>query len=340
VDPDSAVVALADEGTVEGAGMYLESNIIVDAEKLVRFQTASLVTFTNNFIPLPWSGPGGGNSNQDPRLKYIPQLAETTDFTTWEQAQVFRKWFSLLPGSPAHGRGGVVPLGASITGEPFALTSDTTATLRVGINASGSGIPVTGFPNGSGYTHYKWRLDGGPWSAETPIATLISLTGLANGSHTLYVSGKRDSGFYQDDPVFGTDAVITASRTWTVDTSYAGTLVLNEVLARNTSAVPIADEFPDLIELYNGAVGEVDLSGMGLTDDPDDIFKFRFPLGTFLGSKEYLVLPAMDETGPGLRTGFALNQRGIDLPFFGERCAHRFRCFWPAGAGPLGRPSR
>jgi hypothetical protein len=31
------------------------------------------------------------------------------------------------------------------------------------------------------------------------------------------VTGKRDSGLYQDDPLFGPDAVVTRSRTWNVD---------------------------------------------------------------------------------------------------------------------------
>jgi hypothetical protein len=91
----------------------------VDAEQLVRNYDAlqTSVTFNNNILPFAWSGPGNSNSVVDPLLKHIPQLSETF-FTTWEQAQVMRDWFSLLPGSPAlrtgpNGRdiGGVVPLG-------------------------------------------------------------------------------------------------------------------------------------------------------------------------------------------------------------------------------------
>ena len=52
------------------------------------------------------SGPGGysigGNSTNDPLLKYIPLSSETA-FTNWDQAQIMRDWFSLLPGSPARG---------------------------------------------------------------------------------------------------------------------------------------------------------------------------------------------------------------------------------------------
>lgn len=232
VDTEGAVVNLADEGTVEGAGMYLEGNIIFDAEQLVRNLTAALVTFTNNLMPLAWAGPGGGNSTGDPLFKHVPQLSETV-FTNWAQAQVMWDWFSLLPGSPAIGtgpngldKGAVNPIGASISGEPVGTTSATTATLTVGINRKGNGIPIAGWPDGSGYVSYKWRLDTNNWSADVPIATPISLTGLSDGPHYVEVSGKRDSGFYQDDSGFGPAAVVSRSKTWTVSSRPRISLVL------------------------------------------------------------------------------------------------------------------
>ena len=229
VDGQSSVVLLADPGTVEGAGAYLEGNIIYDAEGLVGGQTSSIVTYTNNILfnvqGPAWTGPGGNNSNVDPLFTHVPQMIETSNFTTWASAQIFRQWFSLQSNSPAIGtgpngrdKGGVIPLGASISGEPVGTTDQTNATLTVGFRRTGSGIPTAGWPNGSGYTHYKWRLDGGSWSAETPINTPIALTALADGQHQVDVTGKRDSGFYQDDPAFGIDALITSSHTWTVST--------------------------------------------------------------------------------------------------------------------------
>src|SRR5439155_17438312 len=195
LDTDSGVVNVQDRDpappTTFGAGFSLEANIIADAEKLVRnYDPAqTTVTFNSNILPFAWAGPGSGNSLADPLLEHIPQLAETY-FTSWDEAQVLRDWFSLRPGSPAHGagpngrdQGGVIPIGASISGEPLGTNNQTTATLTVGVVRTGSGIPANGFPNGSGYTHYKWRLDSGAWSGETPISTPITLTGLANGQH-------------------------------------------------------------------------------------------------------------------------------------------------------------
>lgn len=225
IDTEGAVVILADAGTTQGAGCYLEGNVIYDVEQLTRNVTNAIVTFTNNLMPLAWSGAGGGNSASNPMLQHLPQMAETY-FTNWSDAQIVRDWFSLLPGSPGSGtgpngvdRGGVVARGASLAGEPNSATPSNSGTLIVGMNRKDSSIPTAGWLAGSGVTDYKWRLDGGSWSAETPIAEPISLTNLALGPHYVEVTGKLDSGLYQDNPLFGEAAGVTRSRTWSVTTA-------------------------------------------------------------------------------------------------------------------------
>ncbi|MBN2508107.1 MAG: lamin tail domain-containing protein [Verrucomicrobia bacterium] len=328
-DPEGAVIIMADEGTDEGAGMYLEGNIIADAEALVRNQSASLVTFTNNLIHqldgTPWTGPGGNNVTADPLFHHMPVLAETTNFNVWADAQIMWQWLSLQPGSPAlaagpNGRdlGGVIPPGASVSGEPISPTPWTSATLHVGVNRTGNGIPAgaAAFPNGSGYTHYRWRLDNGLWSAETPVATPITLTNLTSGPHGVEVVGRRDSGFYQNDAVFGADAVVTVSRTWTVQPG-ASALLLNEILASNAGAVSHAGTTPDLIELHNTGDTSLDLAGYRLTDEIDNPDKFIFPAGTSVAGRGYLVVYANDPDGtPGCHLGFNLSQNGETLCLF------------------------
>ena len=319
-DTAAAVVCLADEGTSEGAGLYLEGNIICDAEQLVRNRTNAWVTFTNNFMTLPWTGPGGGNSAADPLFLHVPVLSETTNLTNWAQAQVWRQWLSLRAGSPAAGAGpngrdagDVIARGASVAGEPDSLTRLTTATLTVGVGRAGNGIPVAGWPAGSGYTHYKWRLDFGTWSAETPLGTPITLSGLGNGPHRVEVSGKNDAGWYQDDPLYGPDASVTVSRTWIVSPSAPG-LRLNEVLAANRQAFVWHDTTPDCLELYNAGPTNLDLYGVRLTDDPQTPDKFKFPYGTSLAAGGYLVVLANNSTAtPGLHLGFNLNRDGETL---------------------------
>ncbi len=316
-DTEGAVVCLADVGTTQGAGMYLEGNIIYDAEQLTQNVSTAVVTFTNNLLSLPWGGPGGNNVTADPLFAHVPQLAETTGFTNWAGAQVMRQWLSLRTGSPASGtgpngtdKGGVIPLGVSISGEPVGATPQTTATLRVGLNRTDSGIPGAGWPNGSGYTHYQWRLDGGVWSVETPINTPITLSALGNGPHSVDVIGKLDSGLYQDDPAFGVDAVVTSSRTWVVDSS-ASLLRLSEILASNAGVVNHNGTTPDCLELYNANSSAMDLTGVRLTDDPQNPDKFIFPVGASIPAGGYLVVYANNPDGtPGYHLGFNLNQQG------------------------------
>lgn len=320
LDIDGAVVCMLDDALPEGAGMYLEGNLIVDAEKLVRNQTASVVTYTNNLIHqlagLMWVGPGGNNSTNDPLLTHLPQLSETTNFTTWTSAQRMWDWFKPRAGSPAIARGpnggdagGVIPYGASISGEPPPLTPSTSATLIVGFARTGSGIPIAGFPNGSGFTHYQWRLDGGSWSAETPITTPISLSSLANGTHQVEVRGKLDTGFYQDAPEFAPSNLPTTSRAWTVNTALPG-LRLNEVLSRNSLTLVTNGESPDLVELFNGGEFTVDLSSMGLTDDLASKYKFIFAPGTTLAPGQFLVLFSDSSSNPARNLGFGFNANG------------------------------
>jgi len=226
LDTEGAVLCLQDNNMTEGRGMYLEGNIMVDIEQLTRNVVNGIITFQDNLMPLPWSGPGTGNSTADPMLSYIPQLSETY-FTTWADAQILKEWFKPQTGSPAIGtgpngtdKGGVIPMGVSISGEPEGVTTNQDSTLIVGINRTGNSIPVSDWPNGSGYTAYKWRLDTNAWSAETPISSPIVLSGLAGGPHHIEVIGKNDAGFYQNDPAFGTNATVTVSKTWTVQAEH------------------------------------------------------------------------------------------------------------------------
>jgi len=326
-DFDSGVVNSRDTTptiTAIGAGFYLEGNIILDAEKLARnYDPAlTLVTFSNNILPYAWAGPGGGNVIADPLLKHVPQVSETF-FTTWSQAQVMRDWFSLQPGSPALGtgpngcnQGGANPIGATLSGAPAGTNHQTTAQLTVGVLRSGSGMSTNGWPDGSGYTHYKWKLDSGSWSAATSTTNPIVLTGLSNGAHFVTVTGERDSGWYQDDPAFGPDALVTTSPTWIVNTGYVppvrSAVRLNEILAANSTTLTNGGTTPDLIELYNYGSAAVDLSGMGLTTTSTVPYKYVFPAGTApLGPGQFLVLFADTQTAaPGIHLGFNLKAGG------------------------------
>ncbi|GAH63980.1 unnamed protein product, partial [marine sediment metagenome] len=71
--------------------------------------------------------------------------------------------------------------------------------------------------------------------------------------------------------------------------------LINEVMALNTSTVQDMDgDYPDWIEIYNPGSSPVELDGYGLSDDPDDLFKWVFPKYS-LKANEYLLVFASDK---------------------------------------------
>ena len=231
------------------------------------------------------------NSVVDQVLADFPHLAGT--------ASTMKGWMATRRSTVQGIINGLIPPStnnpvATVSGEPRSPTWRTAATLTVG---------------GSNITHYQWRLNNGAWSAETPVATPISLTSLANGStNTVQVVGRNSGGIYQSK------AAPSLSKTWVVNTALP-TVRLNEVLARNDSASNHFGTYPDMIELYNEGTATVALTGMRLTDDAGNPGKFTFPTTT-LAAGAYLILYADSAMNPGLHTGFTLNANGDDLYLF------------------------
>lgn len=187
---------------------------------------------------------------------------------------------------------------ATLTGSPRSPTPITSATLTVG---------------GSGVVSYRFKLNAGAYGAETPVGTPINLSSLANGMNTVSVIGRNALGLWQDI----TNATVLS---WMVNTAWPS-VRLNEVLARNDSAFNHSGTFPDVIELFNEGAGNVDLSGLRLTDDLGSPNKFAFPAGTTLaaGTRLFVLANNPDGTG-GLHTGFSLNQDG-DAVYLLDRAA-------------------
>jgi hypothetical protein len=318
--------ALPLPGPSIGAGSYIANNIIWDCPVLVANYNATNLTviFENNILPTPWAGPGSNNIVADPLLNL--SLITNVLAADWRTVQAA---FQPKASSPAIGtgtggfdRGGLNPKGLLVYGEPSGLTPSTTASFTLfpgGVFNWGSAVP----PYLWGYTYYKWKLDNGPWSAEISITNrpTLTLSNLSNGPHTLYVSGKNDAGYYQDDPfVYPVDGPVpahaTASRTWVVNTN-ASAIRLNEILAANSTAVPVGAKYPDLVELYNNGSSTVDLGGMGMTDSADEPYKFVFPAGTIVAPGQFLVLYADNDAIPvGIHLGFSLRQSGENLYLF------------------------
>jgi hypothetical protein len=257
-----------------GKGAYIDGSIFREKPIILAdYTNTTQITLNRSIVPANYLSWGTGNTSEDPRLR-DPANGD----------------YSLRPGSPAIGTGpngldmgALVPAGASISGEPASVVGTRSAALTVG---------------GPAITHYKYRLNNGAWSAETPVATPISLSGLADGTYTVYVIGKNDAGEWQ------AESAPTASRTWTVDNSKP-TIRVNEVLSNGATGVA------DMIELYNHGDAPVDLLGMSITDATASPRKYVFNTSTIVQPGQYLVLIADSKSGDGkIHVGFSLKSDG------------------------------
>ena len=90
----------------------------------------------------------------------------------------------------------------------------------------------------------------------------------------------------------------------------SGLVVINEVMANNTTAVVNNGFFPDWVELYNGGGSPVNLAGWSLTDDSNPR-KFVFP-STSIQAGGYLVVwcDSTNAALAGLRAPFSLGANG------------------------------
>lgn len=96
-------------------------------------------------------------------------------------------------------------------------------------------------------------------------------------------------------------------------------VVLNELMARNQSALANPQgEYDDWIELANVSDHIVDLSGMYLSDNPDNPLKWRLPDGVQIEPGAYLLVWADEDGGdePGLHANFRLSAHGETIWLF------------------------
>ncbi len=160
---------------------------------------------------------------------------------------------------------------------------------------------------GPGIDEYRFRLDEGEWSP--PQSGDVTIQDLAPGKHRLSVIGRNRVGQWQpvEEP--------TVSEVFEVDPELIS-LRINELLAINRStSTPVGDEV-DYIEIHNYGASVIDLGGFALSDDRDDLSKYRFPRGTKIEPGDYLLLAADRD-----HLGFALSATGETVILSGSEAS-------------------
>lgn len=132
---------------------------------------------------------------------------------------------------------------ADVSGVPASPTRSGDATLTVG---------------GDHVDYYKYSVDGGAWSAEQPVASSISLTGLVAGSHAVSVLGRSQYGGYLDASNAVTVSwVVNPDAPWTLVTGTPATPSRSMSATLNIGGAGVTDYRWTLNDGYYGLADHV-----------------------------------------------------------------------------------
>jgi hypothetical protein len=264
--------------------------VIFDAENLARnyVPANSRLVMNGNFLPVaPPAGVEATGNVIGADLKLNLGLITNPATATAEQvmAALRPQWCSPVLGAGALGGnagGDVAKTGIRVQTPPGNVWP---ATFTIAAGIGGSFTPMGQPAWAYGFSHYKYRVDGGAESPEIAVTVPATLSGLSAGAHVLTVLGKRDSGLWQEVPTTVAFTVVAG----------IPTVMLSEVLAMPVSGV-------DFIELRNWGSETAVLDGCGLSDDAAVPGRFTFPAGTVITPGGYLVVDAT-QAGFGLDGG-------------------------------------
>ena len=267
---------------ISGADARISNGTVVN-DVTTRIESGGNLLHHLTTTDLGANHPGGAlNPAYGPNTEGDPRLAENYEPGFGSDA------LSTAPFGLNYGAS--IPEWAYIVNVPDSVTVDTAPVFYVG---------------GPGMVAFKWRLDGGAWSAPQTIGTggVFPRTGttvrqapvapgnLTAGPHLFEVIGQDMAGNWQDaDPAVesGPQAAPTAYA-WTITSQ--PDVRLNEVLAAGAAGAP------DFIELVNFG-GTTSLAGWRVTDSPNKP-GYLIPDGTLIANETVLLLP-LATTGIGL----------------------------------------
>lgn len=167
-----------------------------------------------------------------------------------------------------NGSGGICYRPPSDTTPPIAvlsnLPSNPTSATTVDITVGGADVVA-----------YKYKLDGGNWSTETPIATHIQASGLSESLHTLSVVGKDSAGNWKPENE-------ATTYTWTISLVVASGLMLHLDAGKTTSYPGTGSTWTDLSgRNHNGSIA----AGVVYSTNNGGFFRFEG------ASNDYITVP-------------------------------------------------
>ena len=201
--------------------------------------TVEGTTPTNDITPT-WSWTSGGGGNGTYRYKLddsdLSTGATETTSTNYTPGSALSEGSHTLYVQERDGAGNWSNSGS------FTIFIDNTPPV-----ASISRIPSTSSTNltdatltvgGEDVVGYKYKVDGGSYSTEKTIGLQISLSGLSEGSHTVYVTGKDMAENWQ------TEASATTT-TWTITIPSTTTSTTSSTTSTTTSSTTTTTTIPE-----------------------------------------------------------------------------------------------
>jgi len=179
---------------------------------------------------------------------------------------------------------------------------------------------------GEGDTHSSIKANAAGGALHLYATAVSSTSPIDSVTYGTLSSGQA----YARTGLFGSSWSVTTTPTYAAANSIAapastpvvtsGTLLVNELMADNSSAFADPDEagaYEDWFEVYNPGTAAVDMSGMYISDNLTNPTKWQVPSGVTIPAGGYLVFMADGDTDQGSRhTSWSLGKSGESIGIY------------------------
>ncbi|CAM3516262.1 CotH kinase family protein [Flavobacterium gelidilacus] len=276
---------------VVSSGSYL-----TDAQALQALISADVTADTNKFsyqsnIATNMSTDVSVGNNTAPGLSNLMSgrntyLTALTDFTNTQPSIT-----SVTPSTTTPAVGGTVSITANVT-------NTTTTSVYLGYRSLKNDIFVKTqmFDDGA---HNDGAAGDNVYGASIPVSSVAI-------QYYVYAENANIGAF---SPARAEHEFYTINATYPTIT--AGQLVVNEIMASNTTIADQNGQFDDWFELYNNTANTLSLDNLYASDSQTNKLKWQFPTGTTIAPYSYLIVWAdQDLTQTGLHADFKFSAGG------------------------------